>query len=84
MMRHRERNESSDGGLPSVAITTKFLALCDQFGSESLAVRIVAAGRSAGVAGLPEHDDWTAWNTQEMRAAVDHLQRKRGARSNGG
>ena len=43
------------------------------------AVRIVAAGRSTGVAGFPEDDDWTAWNADEMRAAVEHLQRKRGA-----
>ena len=58
---------------------TKFLGLCQQYGAERLAVRIVAAGRSAGVAGLPEDDDWTAWNADEMRAAVEHLQRKRGA-----
>ena len=32
----------------------------------------------AGVPGLPD-DDWTAWNADEMRAAVEHLQRKRGA-----
>ena len=75
----RERHRSSENGLPSVAITTKFLALCEQYGAERLAVRLVAAGRSAGVAGLPEHDDWTAWNADEMRAAVEHLQRKRGA-----
>ena len=42
-------------------------------------MRIVAAGCSTGVAGLPEDDDWTAWNADEMRAAVEHLQRKRGA-----
>ena len=64
--------------LPSVGLTTKFLALCQQYGSERLAVRIVAAGRSAGVPGVPENDDWTAWNADEMRAAVGHLQRKRG------
>ena len=75
----RERHRSSGNGLPSVAITTKFLALCEQYGAKRLAVRIVAAGRSAGVAGLPEDDDWTAWNADEMRAAVEHLQRKRGA-----
>ena len=55
------------------------MALCEQYGAERLAVRIVAADRSAGVAGLPEDDDWTAWNADEMRAAVEHLQRKRGA-----
>ena len=65
--------------LPSVAPTTKFLALCQQYGSERLAVRIVISGRNTGVSGLPENDDWTAWNADEMQAAVERLQRKRGA-----
>ena len=65
--------------LRSVALTTKFLALCELYGAKRLAVRIVAAGRSAGVPGLPENDDWTAWNADEIQAAVEHLQRKRGA-----
>lgn len=64
--------------LPSVALTTRFLALCQEYGSEQLAVSIVAAGRSTGVSGLPQSKDWTAWNAEEMRAAVEHLQRKRG------
>ena len=55
------------------------LAPCQEYGAERLAVRIVAADRNTGVAGLPEDDDWTAWNADEMRAAVEHLQRKRGA-----
>ncbi len=55
------------------------MALCEQDGSERLAVKIVSAGRSAGVSGLTENDDWTAWNADEIRAAVEHLQRKRGA-----
>ena len=75
----RERLRSSVNELPSVALTTKFPALCQQYGSERLAVKIVIAGRSAGVCGLPENDDWTAWNADEIRAAVEHLQRKRGA-----
>ena len=74
----RQRLRSGVNELPSVALTTKFLGLCAQYGSERLAVKIVVAGRSAGVPGLPEHDDWTAWNADEMRAAVEHLQRKRG------
>jgi len=41
---------------------------------------IVAAGRSTGTPGLPEGDDWTAWDAGEMRVAVDHLERKRGGR----
>ena len=75
----RERLRSRVNELPSVALTTKFLALCEQYGSERLAVGIVAAGCSAGVPGLPHSDDWTAWNADEMRAAVEHLRRKRGA-----
>ena len=74
----RQRLRSRVNELPSVAPTTKFLALCELYGAERLAVGIVAAGRSAGVAGLPEDDDWTAWNADEMRAAVEHLQRKCG------
>ena len=62
--------------LPSVALTTRFLALCQQYGSEQLAVRIVAAGRSTGVPELPPNNDWTAWNAAQMRAAVEHLRRK--------
>ena len=74
----RQRLHSGVNELPSVVLTTKFLALCEQYGAERLAVRIVAAGRSAGVPGLPDNDDWTAWNADEMRVAVEHLQRKRG------
>ncbi len=73
-----EQLPSDVNELPSVALTTRFLALCRQAGSEQLAVRIVAAGRSTGVPGLPQSNDWTRWNASEMRAAVDHLQRKLG------
>ena len=75
----RKRRCSGANDLASVAVTTKFLGLCERYGAERLAVRIVAGGRSAGVAGLPQHDDWTAWNADEMRASVEHLQRKCGA-----
>ena len=74
----REHQAAVPGELPSVALTARFLALCQQYGSERLAVRIVAAGRSTGVPGLPEDDDSTTWDAGEMRAAVEHLQRKRG------
>ena len=33
----------------------------------------------ASCSSVPEDDDWTAWNAGEMRAAVEHVQRKRGA-----
>ncbi|MCY4638646.1 MAG: hypothetical protein OXG04_29785 [Acidobacteria bacterium] len=71
-----EQLPSDVNELPSVALTSRFLALCLQYGSEQLAVRIGAAGRSTGVPGLPESNDWTTWNASEMRAAVKHLQRK--------
>ena len=74
------RLHSGVNELPSAVLTTKFLDLCKQYGSERLAVRIIAAGRSAGVSGLPDNDDSTVWNADEMRAAVEHLQRKRGTR----
>ena len=63
--------------LPSVAVTQRFLALSQEYGSERLAVRMVAFGRSAGVSGLPALDDWTAWDAGEMEAAVEYLERKR-------
>ena len=81
-MPSRQRLRSDVNELPSAALTTKFLTLCGQYevGSERLAVKVVIAGRSTGVSGLPDNDDWTAWNADEMRAAVEHLQRKRGTR----
>lgn len=63
--------------LPSVALTQRFLALCQDQGSQRLAVRMVAVGRSTGVSGLPESDDWTEWDADEMRAAVEYLERMR-------
>ena len=66
--------------LPSVAMTARFLALCDAYGSQQLAIHIVAAGRTSGVAGLPATNDWPEWDACEMRAAVEHLEHKRGMR----
>ena len=63
--------------LPSVGLTQRFLALCEHHGSQRLAVRLVAVGRSTGVSGLPPGDDWTAWNAEEMRAAVEYLEQMR-------
>ena len=62
---------------PSVALTQRFLALCREHGSQRLTVRLVAVGRSTGVPGLPENDDWKAWDAREMRAAVDYLEEMR-------
>jgi len=67
---------ATKGELPSVALTQRFLAQCEHHGSQRLAVRLVAVGRSTGVSGLPVSDDWTAWDAQEMRAAVEYLERK--------
>ena len=63
--------------LPSVALTERFLALCQEHGSQRLVVGMVAVGRSTGVSGLPESDDWTVWGADEMRAAVDYRERMR-------
>lgn len=53
--------------LPSVALTKRFLGLCQDYGN-------------AGAAGLPATDDWTEWDADQMRAAVNYLERKRGVR----
>lgn len=66
---------ATTGELPSVALTQRFLTRCDRHGSQRLAVRLVAVGRSIGVSGLPETDDWTAWDAEEMRSAIDYLER---------
>ena len=66
--------------LPSVALTQRFLALCEHHGSQHLVVKLVAFGRATGVPGLPESDDWTEWDADQMRAAVNYLQHKRGVR----
>lgn len=66
--------------LPSVALTQRFLSLCEDYGSQRLVIRLVASGRNIGVPGLPETDDWTTWDADQMRAAVEHLEQKRGIR----
>ena len=63
--------------LPSVALTRLFLVLCEHHGSPRLASRLVAVGRNAGIAGLPEGDDWTAWDAEQMWAVVDYLEQMR-------
>ena len=60
--------------LPSVSITMRFLDLCDHYGSQRAIVGLVAAGRKVGVSGLPGHDDWPAWDADEMQAAVKYLE----------
>ncbi|MYN63599.1 MAG: hypothetical protein F4X11_01000 [Acidobacteria bacterium] len=66
--------------LPSVALTRRFLALCQDYGAERLAIGVVAVGRSTGVESLPESNDWTTWDARQMRAAVEYLERKRSTR----
>ena len=63
--------------LPSVSLTRRFLAECEHHGSPRLAVRLIAVGRNAGIPGLPASDDWTAWDAEQMRAAVDYLEQMR-------
>ena len=66
-----------DDELPSVAMTMRFLALCHLFGSQQAAVGAIATGRKNGLAGLPQQDDWMAWNADEMGAAVKYLENSR-------
>ena len=66
-----------DDGLPSVEITKRFLASCEQYGSHKTVVRLIAAARRAGIPGLPASDDWTTWNAGEMGRAVDYLHGRR-------
>ena len=63
--------------LPSVALTGRFLALCEHHGSRHPVVKLVDVGRGTGVAGLPESDDWTTWDAGQMRAAVEYLEHLR-------
>ena len=67
-----------DDALPSIGITIRFLALCNRYGSKRAAVSVVAQARRAGVPGLPETTNWTAWNAGEMTAAVKYLQTQAG------
>jgi hypothetical protein len=60
--------------LPSVALTKRFLSLCEHHGSQHLVVKLVGMGRTTGVSGLPESDDWTTWDAGQMRAAVEYLE----------
>ncbi len=69
-----------DDALPSVGMTIRFLALCEQYGSQQNAVAIIVAGRRAGVSGLSSENDWGAWNAGELRAAVKYLQERVGDR----
>ena len=66
--------------LPSVALTERFLRLCQDYGSQYLAVKMVAVGRHTGVSRLPASDDWTTWDAHELRAAVEYLHHKRSGR----
>ncbi|MDE2907178.1 MAG: hypothetical protein OXQ28_13985 [Acidobacteriota bacterium] len=67
---------STANTLPSVAITARFLSLCEHYGAERLAVSIIASGRSTGVPGLPQHNRWADWNAGEMQTAVEYLERQ--------
>ena len=63
--------------LQSASLTMRFLVQCEYYGSQRLAVSLVAQARSTGVPGLPTGKDWRAWNADEMRAAVKYLEKKR-------
>ena len=68
---------SGGGELRSVARTTRFLVLP--------ALRLRSArgphrGRSTGISNLPPGDDWTKWDREQLRAAIDYLEQKRTGR----
>ena len=58
--------------LPSPALTRRFLVLCEQYGSERLAVQIVAVGRSTGVGARGAVSDWTSspWQEAPLHVAL--------------
>ena len=56
------------GEFPRIALTTRLLAPCQRYGSRQVAVSIVAVGCSTGAPGLPQGNDWTACNADEMRS----------------
>ena len=57
-------------------LTQAFLQWCDTHGSQQTAVDQVAAGREAGVPGLPAQDDWPEWDADEMATSVAYLDRR--------
>ena len=63
--------------LPSIALTRRFLALCEHHGSQHLVVKLVAVAAEPVLQGLPESDDWTTWDAGQMRAAVEYLEHLR-------
>ena len=74
-MRARSKQKVDDA-LPSVGMTIRFLALCEEYGSQGNAVAAIAEGLRAGVPGLPPGSDWGAWNAGQLRAAVKYLQER--------
>ena len=54
---------------PSVAVTQRFLSLCEYHGSQHLVVKLVAVGCRAGVAGYLRATTGRPWDAGRMRAA---------------
>ena len=71
------RDDETVNEFPPLPLMQRFLDLCEEYGSERLAVRLVVVGRSTGLLTLPASDDWTTWTADEMREAVEYLERHR-------
>lgn len=50
--------------------------MCEAHGSQHVVVRLVILGHRR-VPGLSGVDDWTKWDADQMRTAVDYLERMR-------
>ena len=59
---------------PAVRVMRAFVQWWETIGQQA-AVKRVAEGHTAGVPGLPAHDEWWRWDADEMAAAVAHLDR---------
>ena len=53
------RDDETVNEFPPLPLMQRFLDLCEEYGSERLAVRLVVVGRSTGLLTLPASDDWT-------------------------
>ena len=60
-----------------MALTHRFLALCEHHGSQHLVVKLVAVGRGTVFRGFPRATTWTTWDAGQMRAAVEYLEHLR-------
>ena len=53
----------------------EFLKLCDDIGSQRVALDLIDAGRKTEATGLPADNDWPEWTASGMNSAVAYLKR---------